>query len=185
MVLYIIILFIIIYLLNSNNENFDQRVDGSSKEQCGIMCSKILGCNSFAYDENNKYCYLSKKEIIFNNQQSNYSQFYNKKFPRCNKLYMISDPLYNARNNIIQNATYKCMDYENDVNKDYKIYDNKERKNIDIKKLNSYEIYPYKFVEIDWNYFPYTENKNKLNKLQEGQMKSPINLNENLWLIKE
>jgi hypothetical protein len=151
----ILIIFIIIYILFytrdcDNDEHFDQRVDGATKEQCGIMATKILNCHAFAYDPVNKYCYLSKDELYFAPEKKAYSQFYNRNFPRCNKLYKIEDPYYNSRNNIIRNATYKCMEKEGgDVT--YKIYDTKEKDKINIDKLNLEEIDPYTFVRIEWN----------------------------------
>lgn len=150
-----IVIFVIIFFLFFNqdygdNEYFDQRVDGATKEQCGIMATKILDCGGFAYDSDNKYCYLSKDEILFSPEKKPFSNFYNKNFPRCNKLYKIEDPYYNPRNNIIRNATYKCMEKEGgDVT--YKIYDNKEKDKININNLNLEEVEPYTFVRIEWN----------------------------------
>lgn len=148
--LIIIILIIIIFIFCNNKEFFDQRVDGATKEQCGIMATKILDCHGFAYDANNKYCYLSKDEILYAPEKKAFSNFYNRKFPRCNKLYKIEDPYYNSRNNMIRNATYKCMEKEGgEVT--YKIYDQKEKDKINIDKLNLEEIDPYTFVRIEWN----------------------------------
>jgi hypothetical protein len=153
----VLIIFIIIFIFfckkyDKYDEHFDQRVDGATKEQCGIMATKILNCHGFAYDPVNKYCYLSKDEIYYSPEKKAFSNFYNRNFPRCNKLYRIDDPYYNSRNNIIRNATYKCMEKEGgDVI--YKIYDNKEKvkDKINIEKLNLEEIEPYTFVRIEWN----------------------------------
>ena len=147
-ILIIIILFIII-TFSKNKENFDQRVDGGDKEDCGIMCTKILGCKGWAYDTENKKCYLSKDDILHHPEKKAYSHYYNRSFPRCNKLYSIDDPFYNSRNNIIRNATYQCMEKEGGAI-EYKIYDTKERKNINPKELNKYEIDPYTFERINW-----------------------------------
>jgi hypothetical protein len=149
----IIIYFIKINIIDGSNkpkEKFDQRIDGASKEQCGIMCTKILGCKGFAHDAENKYCFVSKDDIIINPDKKAYSQFYKKSFPRCNKLYKIDDPYYNSRNNIIRNATYNCQNVEN-AKFEPTIYDNKEKKNINIKNLNLEEIAPYTFVDIEWS----------------------------------
>lgn len=154
----------------STNEHFDQRVDGATKEQCGIICTKALGCSGFAHDNNNNFCYLSKDKIVINPEKKNYGNFYNKEFPRCNKLYTIDDPYYNSRNNIVRNATYECMPKENDIdNKENIIYDTKERNNININNINNInkeKINPYTFVDIEW------EN-----------WQAPINLDNNLHLI--
>ena len=150
--IYLIIIFIIIiiFIFKQNNEHFDQRVDGATKTQCGIMCTKVLGCNGFAYDADNKYCFLSKDEIVLPPEKKAYSQFYKPKMPRCNKLYKIDDPYYNSRNNIIRNATYGCMKEENGK-VEYKIYDNKEKDKIVIDKLNLEEVAPYTFERIEWS----------------------------------
>lgn len=163
----IILIIIILYIIiKKDTEYFDQRVDGTTREQCGIICTKTLGCSGFAYDENNNFCYLSKDNIVLRPEKKNYTNFYNKKFPRCNKLYMIDDPYYNSRNNVLRNATYQCMNEENDIdNKENIMYDMKERKNIDIKNINKESVNKYTFVEIDW--------------VNTG----PINLDNNLHLI--
>ena len=65
-IIIIIIIIIFIYLNKyKDKEHFDQRVDGATREQCGIMCTKILDCKAFAHDAENKYCYLSKDDILF------------------------------------------------------------------------------------------------------------------------
>lgn len=153
----IILIIIIILSINKNNttENFDQRVDGSTREQCGILCTKALGCNGFSYDDNNKYCFISKDPIVLRPLKKAFVNFYNRKFSRCNKLYKIDDPYFNSRNNIIRNATYACQAVENDEDIKYMIYDNREREwKADISTINKAVINPYKFERIDWNAIP-------------------------------
>lgn len=147
----IIVIFIIILVLSNINkrENFDQRVDGCEKVDCGIMCTKILGCKGWAYDSENKQCYLSKDDIIFRPTKKAYTAYYNRNFPRCNKLYKIDDPYYNSRNNILRNATYQCREKEGGSS-EFKIYDNKERSGINPEKINKYKVDPYTFERIDW-----------------------------------
>ena len=147
----IIILIIMIIYNNNKKESFDQRIDGTTKEQCGIICTKVLGCDAFSYDSKNKYCFLSKDGIYFRPQKKAYTNFYDRKFPRCNKLYKIDDPFYNPRNSIIRNATYECMKKEGG-NVNHMIYDNKEREwKDDISTINKATINPYKFERIEWN----------------------------------
>jgi hypothetical protein len=174
-IIYFLIILCVLYIsLISNDEHFDQRVDGATKEHCGIICTKTLGCSGFAYDDNNNFCYLSKDKIVINPEKKNYSNFYNKEFSRCNKLYMIDDPYYNSRNNIIRNATYECMPKENDIdNKENIIYDTKERKNIDINNINKENVSPYTFVNIEWENWQASEDKKIV----------PVNLDYNLHLI--
>ena len=68
--LFIIIIIIIIYiLLNTscddinNIEGFDARVLNLTKEQCGKLCTSIIGCQGFSYNDQNQ-CYLSKTPIL-------------------------------------------------------------------------------------------------------------------------
>jgi hypothetical protein len=154
-IIIIIIIFILIININNNNEHFDQRIDGATNKQCGIACTKILGCSGFSYDDKNKYCFISKNPIVLRPLKKAFVQYYDKKFPRCNKEYTIDDPYYNSRNNLIRNATYSCQKYENDLDIKYKIYDNKERVwNANISTINKAVINPYKFERIDWNAIP-------------------------------
>lgn len=173
-IIFFIILLVLIYNNYTFRETFDQRVDGATKEQCGILCTKTLGCAGFSYNEDNNFCYISKDPIVLNPEKKNYSAFYKSKFPRCNKLYVVSDPYYNSRNNIIRNATYECMDKENDIdNKKYIIYDVKEKTDINIDNLNKQKISPYTFVDIEWDDWLLSQDKKNL----------PINLDKNLHLI--
>lgn len=161
-ILILIIFFILVYF--RSNEHFDQRVDNATKEQCGIMCTKVLGCKAFSYDAKNKYCYLSKDDIYYQPEKKAYVQFYNTKFPRCNKIYGINDPYYNTHSNIVRNAIYGCMAEENGKVQ-YKIYDNKEREIKELRDINdiknqpleyvnnvinNQKIDPYTFINIKW-----------------------------------
>jgi hypothetical protein len=139
-----------------NNEYFDSRIDGINEEQCGTLCTKTLGCAGFSYDKN-KYCYLSKDPLKYNTQSHIYSQFYNKYEPRCDKLYVISDPLYNSRNNLLRNSTYQCYSYP--YKKEYIMYNNKKTKIDDITKLNQYDSNIYNFIDFDWNMNPIKSNQ--------------------------
>ena len=120
MILIIIIIFCM-HIKQNNGEAFDARVEGTTKTQCGTVCTKTLGCAGFAHDDNNKYCYLSRDAIYFSpvktakaDETKVFAQFYNRDMPRCNKLYMIDDPLYNSRNNLLRNLTYICKEKESD-----------------------------------------------------------------------
>jgi PAN domain len=150
LIIIFLIIFIVFLLLPKKNEHFDQRVDGATKEQCGVMCTKILGCNGFAYDAKNQKCYLSKDEITFRPIKKPFVNFYNRNFPRCNKLYVINDPYYNSRNNMLRNATYKCMKKENGPI-EHVIYDDKEKRKVNVNNLSLEELSPYTFQRIEWN----------------------------------
>lgn len=146
-----IIIVLIILLFNYKGEHFDQRIDNTTYEQCGILSTKVLNTYGFAYDSENKYCYVSKDPITFATQKQAYSMAYNRKFPRCNKIMKISDPLYNSRNDIIKNAVYSCKTSEEDINPTYKMFDDRQHDNVDISNYNAIDIKPYSFTEIDWD----------------------------------
>ena len=156
-VIILIILIIIILLYNNNNnEPFDSRIEGASKVQCGTMCSKILGCSGFAYDVDNKNCYLARDKIIYSPARrerprhlNTFAEFYQRDMPRCNKLYVINDPLYNSRNNLLRNITYTCQDFEEGP-VTYKMYNGEEINVNDVTKINQYSPKPYTFEKIKW-----------------------------------
>lgn len=159
-ILILILIIIFVHVVISRYlqpELFDSGVSSSSQTQCGTICSKTLGCAGFAYDIDNNICYLSKnkiddspikKEAPKSNQV--FAQFYKNTMPRCNKLYVIDDSLYNSNNNLIRNITYTCKDSESG-NEYNKIYNISEKKIDDITNLNKLKFDPYTFVEIDWN----------------------------------
>jgi PAN domain len=161
--LIIILIIIIVFFVctqRSNSESFDARIAGATKTQCGTACTKVLGCAGFAYDDANKYCYLSKDAIYFSpaktakaDETKVFAQFYDRDMPRCNKLYMIDDPLYNSRNNLLRNFAYICKEKESDMEsqKTYKIYNKKEIPIKDVTKINHLKMDPYTFEEIEWN----------------------------------
>lgn len=151
----IIFIIIILFFISRKSEHFDQRVDGATREECGIICTKTLGCNGFAYDKENKYCFLSKDPIVIRPLKKAYVRYYDRKFPRCNKLHKINDPYYNSRNSVIRNAMYECQETENDDKINNLIYDIRERewsgKKSDINKI---KVFPYQFEQLNWNAIP-------------------------------
>jgi hypothetical protein len=151
-----IILLVIVLFYKNNNESFDARIEGSTKVQCGTICSKVLGCSGFAYDADNKNCYLARDKIIYSPARRErprhlnvFAEFYKKDMPRCNKLYVINDPLYNSRNNLLRNITYTCQDFEEGPATN-KIYNGEEIPIDDVTKINQLSPKPYTFEKIKW-----------------------------------
>jgi len=149
----VILIMILLWDLTDVNivEHFDTRIDGPTIEQCGTICTKSLGCNAFAYDKDNKYCYVSKDPIYFAPEKKAFTQFYTRTMPRCNKLYMINDPLYNSRNNLLRNSVYTCKDTEGDLNEKTKMYVHGEKIIDDVTKINQEDVPIYTFEIMDWN----------------------------------
>lgn len=163
-ILIISVIIILLYKNNNNSESFDSRIEGASQIQCGTMCSKILGCTGFAYDADNKNCYLARDKIIYSPARRErprhlnaFAEFYKRNMPRCNKLYVINDSLYNSRNNLLRNITYTCQDFEEGPTT-YKMYNGDEINVNDVTKINQYSPKPYTFEKIKW------ENVINLNK---------------------
>ena len=140
----ILIITIIAFILTNNKEHYDTRIDGSRENQCGVICTKTLGCNAFSYDDKKKICYLSNDELNGKPDKKLFGSFYNKKFHKCNKLEKIDDALYNTREQLINNATYKCYKNNDDKKPITKIYDNEQ------KEKSDGEVAKYTFEKIDW-----------------------------------
>lgn len=119
----------VFFIQNSNDEYFDEKVTDASRKQCGILCTKIIGCKGFSYDEKNKNCYLSKTQILGKPFESKYVMEYNRSYPKCNKPYPITDDVIATYDDLQKNAQYVCTD-----SNDFLIY-----KNVDKYKLESIE----------------------------------------------
>jgi len=149
----IIILFIFItycvYNKYYRNEKFDQKVTRSSKENCGIMCTKVFGCKGFAVDGNNS-CFLSKSLIIGRPEQSVFSTEYNRAYTRCNKIKPVEDPVIATNLDLRNNATYVCNDGETSNQKSFKFYDTKEKTLKTLEENNKIPMNNYTFEEIEW-----------------------------------
>ena len=157
-ILMILVIIILLYKNNNNNNNesFDSRIEGASQVQCGTICSKVLGCSGFAYDADNKNCYLARDKIIYSPARKErprhlnaFAEFYKRDMPRCNKLYVINDTLYNSRNNLLRNTTYTCQDFEEGPTT-YKIYNGAEIPVDDVTQINQMSPKPYTFEKIKW-----------------------------------
>ena len=151
LIVVMLVVCVLVYYMHRTRdaEHFDSRLDGTTREQCGMACTKILGCAAFGYDDTKKLCYLSKDPIFTRPDTKVFAQYYKVDMPRCNKLYAIDDPLYNSRDNLLRNATFTCKAAENGP--DYiKTYMNKELTLDTIDDVNKLKLEPYTFVDIDW-----------------------------------
>jgi len=154
---YIIILTVLllikyVYDLNTQNTEFyDEKVLKTSRENCGILCTKTYECSAFASDDNT--CYLSKSNILGEPTKSPFMKEYNKKYFTCNKLQKVTDSIVASDIDLKKNATYVCIGGKNENNQNtqqLKIYDTKEKNLDNIFNLGKIKIDKYTFGEIDW-----------------------------------
>lgn len=121
MIMGVICLIIIVMLLqmnsiqnedDTNNEHFDARIKGITKEKCGEVCTAILKCQGFAYSNDNA-CYLSKSPILEKPVLSVFSDDYSPTFYRCNKTQPIMDETDLITPDLLRrNSLYMCSDSE-------------------------------------------------------------------------
>lgn len=156
----LIVIFIIFtiykYLLAETKkyENFDVLQKDINKEQCGRICTKSPLCKGFAFDINNKECYLSKEYILGKPNIGVYLDKYKNEQLRCNKLRPIS-----IDSNVIKdipeillrdNTLYLCSNNEDSKYDYYKIVNEKMEK-IEKKDINTLPYEEYELKDIDWN----------------------------------
>jgi hypothetical protein len=148
--IFITVLYMIYYVIHYDvYEQFDEKINRVTKEQCGIICTKVLDCQAFATDDN-KTCYLSKTPITGKPHGSIFSLEYNHDDMTCNKLQGIPDPSIATSLDLIKNATYMCRKTANAISPDYRIYVNGEKTLQDLNHLNDMTIDRYTFEGIDW-----------------------------------
>jgi hypothetical protein len=130
-IIILIILLVLFLFINSECileiENFDEKVTGSTKVNCGIMCTKLTNCKGFMVNKNNDTCYLSKTQILGSPTSSVFSNEYDSKLERCNKYDNITDTVIATDLDKKKNATYICTPNQTDNQQEYRIYDNSEK----------------------------------------------------------
>lgn len=133
---------------NVNNEHFDARVGGISKEQCGNLCTAIIGCGGFAYDDRNGSCYLSKNAILGRPINSLFASDYSPYFYRCNKTQPITDYTDLVSPNLLKrNSLYFCSNSEQG-RYDLNIIAETMRKQIgDFDELDKINIPEYRMID--------------------------------------
>lgn len=157
--LFVIAVIIIVFIIwcrnddnvnNNNNdtiEGFDARLLNLTKEQCGKLCTSILGCQGFAYDDKN-HCYLSKSPILTQPTSSLFADEYNTSDYRCNKAQPILDPTDLVSPELLKrNALYLCSDNERGQYDFTVISENKVTKIGDFYQLDQVNIPDYKIID--------------------------------------
>lgn len=153
-ILFIIILFYLsnLYFKSTNIkvENFDNRIERLLERNCGTLCTNVNDCGAFAYDASNNVCWISKDKIFKKPISSLYTQDYNKKFMRCNKLAKIDDPVIAKSSDYVNNAIYQCKPTEESKSDTYTLYTENTSKSGELTDLKSTDMNKYKISELDW-----------------------------------
>ena len=154
-ILIIILLIGFIVIFNQSNklmEKFDEKIKNATKQNCGMICTKIMDCKGFMV--NNNVCYLSKTPILGNPTESKFSDEYDKMSERCNKYGVVTDMTTASDFDKKKNATYICTPNQIDNIQSYYIYDSAdvvdEKKISTLEDLKYIEVNDYTFVDIDW-----------------------------------
>lgn len=182
-IIIIIFLFIFYYyyhynIIFPNNEiieNYDARISGITREQCGTYCTETVDCVGFSHDEENGKCYLSKRHILFQPTSSLYAQEYDIQHYRCNKIDAIRTPYHDIDNlddlELVRNTVYMCQNDEDDEPNLFRIANNKITKlpnnsivdRLPLEKYNLFRIkYPTCRQDLDTAKY-YDVHNNKLN----------------------
>lgn len=162
-----LILFIIFFTSKDIKELYDTKVNNSNENECGSMCTKIIDCIGFSYNDKTNKCYLSKSILLNKPVKSLFKNEYDETISQCNKIALVSDPLYANDIDFKRNATYTCR--TNSVDQ-LKIYNNNKNKMLNnIEELNNIELDEYTMGRIDWDTTidasknpMLTHNKNKM-----------------------
>jgi len=135
---------------NTEIENFDAKVKepNLNKDKCGLICTSIIGCKGFAYDDTNDVCYLSKDPILGKPFGDLYSDEYQPYFYRCNKTQaQLEDMDINSPETLKRNTLYFCSDSE-EGKYDLTIISPKVKRTIgDFDELDKIEIPDYELID--------------------------------------
>lgn len=153
----IIFLFIIIiFFLNNKKEHnkkehYDARIlDVNEIERCANICSSVYGCGGFAFDSNNKKCYISKYPLTGPPIPSQFSDGYNKNNIYCNKTLPILSDISINNDLYVDNKIYDC--YTKNAEELGKKYFDIGKKQTDIQTNDVYGLKSdsYKIQDITW-----------------------------------
>lgn len=139
----------VFYLMNKS-EQFDEKITRATKVNCGMICTKTLGCNGFMEDDYNNICYLSKTPIVGAPDKSPFKDSYDKNSERCNKISAITDTEIASDLDIINNASYNCTPNESSNEQTLKVYDGAEKKITSKLDLPYLDVSDYTYVDAKW-----------------------------------
>jgi len=111
LIIIFIIIIIFIFFIKPIREKFDAKIEQVSENECGTMCTKVVGCAGFGYC--NDKCWLARQPIIGRPEKSLYLEDYKPNIKRCNKFYTISDLYIAATGDYQKNMSYVCQNGEN------------------------------------------------------------------------
>lgn len=160
----LLFILIVIYIIhnyiydNEYNEYFDQKINDTSRIQCGNICTKVSNCMGFSMDDKTNTCYLSKTPILGKPTNSVFSSLYNNDFIRCNKLKQTAETS-KSQQDLKTAATFICTPNGHDNNQKIVYYNNDEQILNSTDDLNGVTFSPYTFQKIDWGLeIPYDSN---------------------------
>lgn len=167
LIVLVVIIIIIIVIKNNNKETFDAKIKDNIKiENCGSVCTEVIGCSAFAYDPKTKKCYLTKDPIVNNEPERGiYIDEFNSEQVICNKLVPIPENTDNVlTENKRFNMFYTCLNSTKDkCSRQYDTYKivNDTMTKIDNKAIKTIMYEPYEVRDIIW---PINKNDLKYNK---------------------
>jgi hypothetical protein len=155
-ILIVILLIIIIIFLNNKKEHnkkehYDARIsDVTDIDRCANICSSVYGCGGFAFDPNNKKCYISKYPLTVPPIPAQFSDGYNRNYTYCNKALPILSDVSINNDLYVDNKIYDC--FTNKAESVGKKYFDIGKKGTDIQTNDVYGIKSdsYKIQQITW-----------------------------------
>jgi len=176
-ILILILILIMLIILKNKKENYDLIARNIINiEKCGDISSSIYGIGGFAYNPENKNCYISKTQLTYPREflKSNLvgmdllisdslpaldnSPYYNLSKQNdiiCNKRQAILNQKDIQDNNMIDNRIYECNHNEYSTNRNakttYYFQKNKPKKEITLQCNNILPITYHNFFCIDSN----------------------------------
>jgi len=152
-ILIIFILIIIIFILHKltiiKTEKYDGRISVSNYYDCGDLCSKILGCAGFAYNDNTSKCYVSKTPINPIPLPALYDDEYKTTNTYCNKYMPLQTDFSISTDMFAENRIYTCYKNRNDFLGDF-FFNNNQIIDMTNKDRSYLEATPYELKKLNW-----------------------------------
>lgn len=131
-------------------EGYNGRISKITKEKCGSLCTRTIGCAGFGYDEKTERCYLSQKPIDTRPVAVLYADEYLPHHDICNKKYVIDSDKNIHDDNMKYNAIYTCTDDEKGAVDTLMIKDDNITPIFDDNKLKELKVDTYALKTINW-----------------------------------
>jgi len=132
-------------------EPYDVKVQPSSINKCGQLCTGIVGCYGYAHNNLNT-CYLSQKHILGQALETTYANEYKDTDYRCNKiraLQGLNDS--HVPEALKENAFYTCSDSELGKYHLELLTDKIYQKVGEYDDIDKIDVPLYKVIDFDWS----------------------------------